>query len=99
MTTPGGSLGNFSDYAYNGFGLSRIRADNTGDLDSLGLGGHIAIYNSGDSHGPPVSPSEVISPSEMLAVGDGFAAKGVWLLGLSINLSRNCDWNGYAFQE
>jgi prepilin-type processing-associated H-X9-DG protein len=35
----------------------------------------------------------------MLAVGDGFAAKGVWLLGLSINLSRNCDWNGYAFQE
>jgi len=69
---------------------------NSGDPDSLGLGGHGAYAKS---HAPLVHPSEVVSPSEMFAIGDGFSgSKGV-LLDLSKNISRNTDWNGYAFQK
>lgn len=56
----------FMDYDYNGFGLS-----GRSDRDSLGLGGHVGFGGSG-GYSPPVGASEVLSPSDMMAVGDGF---------------------------
>jgi prepilin-type processing-associated H-X9-DG protein len=96
---PGGILANDMDYGYNGFGLSRM-AQSAGDPDSLGLGGHKSFNpNDNGSHAPPVSDSEVVSPSEMIAIGDAFSgSKGV-ILDLGGNISRNFDWEGYMFQS
>ena len=60
---------NYLSYGYNDFGL-----DARTDTNSLGLGGH-RIYSNGTEHmplSPPVSESEVASPSDMMAIGDGF---------------------------
>ena len=69
----------FSNYGYNAYGLRRWE-----DTDSLGLGGHMGNRiptNSIDSpylDSPPVRESEVVNPSEMMAIGDGFTGgKGV----------------------
>ena len=49
------------------------------DTNSLGLGGHNAyglLLSPGNTRRDPVSPvsgTEVVSPSEMMAIGDGFA--------------------------
>ncbi len=62
----------FSNYGYNAYGLRRWE-----DTDSLGLGGHKGNRiptNSVDSpylDSPPVRESEVVNPSEMMAIGDG----------------------------
>lgn len=55
----------YVSYGYNAYGMKRAR----GDTNSLGLGGHSSRLNSNS----PVNESEVVSPSEMIAVGDGFA--------------------------
>ena len=62
--------GPFWSYGYNVQGLSART-----DTDSLGLGGQ---YVWSDSHppAPPVSESAVSSPSEMMAIGDGFQGSG-----------------------
>lgn len=54
----------FNDYGYNWHGLSS-------STNCLGLGG---TYNWPvvPSPSPPVSASQVVSPSEMIAIGDGF---------------------------
>jgi len=63
----------FANYGYNAYGLRRWE-----DADSLGLGGHKGNRiptNAVDSpylDSPPVRESEVINPSEMMAIGDGF---------------------------
>lgn len=63
----------FSNYGYNAYGLRRWE-----DPDSLGLGGHKGNRvptNSADSpylDSPAVRESEVVNPSEMMAIGDGF---------------------------
>ena len=54
-------------YGYNWCGMSK-----DSDTNSLGLGGHY-IGNISRHVAPPVSESEVVSPSEMMAIGDGFA--------------------------
>ncbi|HEY3854683.1 MAG TPA: prepilin-type N-terminal cleavage/methylation domain-containing protein [Verrucomicrobiae bacterium] len=59
-------------YGYNWCGMSK-----NGDTNSLGLGGH---YMGGISRvtAPPIRESEVVSPSEMMAIGDGFiGGKGI----------------------
>jgi prepilin-type N-terminal cleavage/methylation domain-containing protein/prepilin-type processing-associated H-X9-DG protein len=62
----------FSNYGYNAYGLRRWE-----DAESLGLGGHKGNRiptNSVDSpylDSPPVRESEVVNPSEMMAIGDG----------------------------
>jgi len=62
-----------SNYGYNAYGLRRWE-----DPESLGLGGHNGNRvptNSVDSpflDSPPVRESEVVNPSEMMAIGDGF---------------------------
>ena len=55
----------FISYGYNWYGLGSLT-----DTNPLGLGGHFidASYESS----VPVRESEIISPSEMIAMGDGF---------------------------
>jgi prepilin-type N-terminal cleavage/methylation domain-containing protein/prepilin-type processing-associated H-X9-DG protein len=67
-----GILGDgFSSYGYNAFGIG------VSSNFSLGLGGHYGfthVMQAGQPAvvKPPVTISEVISPSEMMAIGDGF---------------------------
>ncbi len=71
----------YDDYGYNWHGLSRSTETNC-----LGLGG---TYNCPvvPSPSPPVNESQVVSPSEMIAIGDGFyGGNGVVLDG---------NWNLY----
>lgn len=56
----------FMSYGYNWQGLSAKT-----DTNSLGLGGHY-VWTVSRVPAPPVSDSEVVSPSEMMAIGDGF---------------------------
>ena len=63
-------------YGYNGYGLISQKAllQPTGTV-SLGLGGHRTYSNTGSSISlaePAVNEVEVVSPSEMMAIGDGF---------------------------
>ena len=54
----------YVSYGYNSYGVER----NGNWTNSLGLSGH--IFSRSDW---PVKESEVVSPSEMIAMGDGFA--------------------------
>ena len=58
------SLG-YVSYGYNAEGMIRVR----GDTNGLGLGGHSFRL---ETHSPPVNESEVVNPTEMIALGDGF---------------------------
>ena len=79
----------FSNYGYNAYGLRRWE-----DTDSLGLGGHIGNRiptNSADSpylDSPPVRESEVVSPSEMMAIGDGFVGGNEVIVNTTENSGR-----------
>jgi len=55
----------YEDYGYNAYGLSSWN-----DTNGLGLGGHFASSPCV----PPVRESEVSSPSDTMAIGDGFLA-------------------------
>ena len=58
----------FFSYGYNGYGLSAQT-----DTNSIGLGGH-NVWNP-TNHilpPPPINETEVVNPSEMMAIGDGF---------------------------
>jgi prepilin-type processing-associated H-X9-DG protein/prepilin-type N-terminal cleavage/methylation domain-containing protein len=57
----------YESYGYNLYGMSAKT-----DTNSLGLGGHCVGSISHMSLAPPVSESEIASPSEMMAIGDGF---------------------------
>ncbi|HEY5234146.1 MAG TPA: DUF1559 domain-containing protein [Verrucomicrobiae bacterium] len=56
-----------TDYGYNCYGMSAST-----DTNSLGLGGHHIWISSSQQPASPISESEVVSPSEMMAIGDGF---------------------------
>ena len=83
-------------YGYNGFGLSLTGATHGDTTESLGLS---RPKLSSNTPALPVSPSDVVSPGEMLAIGDGFTGSKSVILDLSMNISRNHDWNGYQYQE
>ncbi len=63
--------GTFLSYGYNGYGMTTMM-----DTNSFGLGCH--HFSSGfnpnapQSPAPPVKETEVVSPSEMMAIGDSF---------------------------
>jgi prepilin-type N-terminal cleavage/methylation domain-containing protein/prepilin-type processing-associated H-X9-DG protein len=57
----------FISYGYNGLGLSAET-----DANGLGLGGHLLSWSSSHTTASRVSESEVVSPSDMMAIGDGF---------------------------
>jgi prepilin-type N-terminal cleavage/methylation domain-containing protein/prepilin-type processing-associated H-X9-DG protein len=81
----------YDDYGYNSYGLTRIDPHAVKDLSAaVGLGGH-AIFASSDS---PVRPSEVLAPSDMLAIGDEFLGSKDVLLDCGWAVSRNHDWIG-----
>ena len=62
----------YDSYGYNWNGLSSPSASN-----SLGPGGH-HVWNGLQFSEPAVAEAEVVSPSEMMAIGDGFCgANGV----------------------
>jgi prepilin-type processing-associated H-X9-DG protein/prepilin-type N-terminal cleavage/methylation domain-containing protein len=89
------------DYGYNSDGLIRIKPDGGSDLNSFGLGGHAVAFNK-QNHGstaPPIHPSDIVNPSEMLAIGDGFAGYKDVLLDTVPWLSRNRDFNGSETQR
>jgi len=56
----------YLSYGYDSDGMSH-----PDDTNSLGLGGHYT-FTSSHLPAPAVMESEVVSPSEMLAIGDGF---------------------------
>ncbi|MGA2869167.1 MAG: prepilin-type N-terminal cleavage/methylation domain-containing protein [Verrucomicrobiota bacterium] len=60
----------YISYGYNGLGLSA-----ESDTNGLGLGGHL-IGSSSHTTSSRVSESEVVDPSEMMAIGDGFEGGG-----------------------
>jgi prepilin-type processing-associated H-X9-DG protein len=59
------TMGVWFSYGYNFLGLN-----SSGKNDALGLGGK--TISIGGPLAPPVGESEVISPSDMIAIGDGF---------------------------
>jgi prepilin-type processing-associated H-X9-DG protein/prepilin-type N-terminal cleavage/methylation domain-containing protein len=70
----------YESYGYNWYGMSSKLETN-----SLGLGGHY-IWNAAHSSAPPISESDVVSPSKMMAIGDGLEGgsgiirDGTWIL-------------------
>jgi prepilin-type processing-associated H-X9-DG protein/prepilin-type N-terminal cleavage/methylation domain-containing protein len=70
----------FSCYGYNAFGALRNR-DLTNFPNSLGLCGHVeAIFSKSfpflDLEGTPILESEVVNPSDLMAIGDSFDGRG-----------------------
>lgn len=66
-------------YGYNWYGMSAQT-----DIKSLGLGGHY-VYSASCLPLPAVQESEVASPVEMMAIGDGFVGgKGVIVDGTEV---------------
>jgi prepilin-type processing-associated H-X9-DG protein/prepilin-type N-terminal cleavage/methylation domain-containing protein len=91
---------NYHSYGYNDFGSSGQT-----DTNSLGLGGHRVEGTSLLHHSlpPPVNSTEVVSPSEMIAIGDGFyGGNGVlregWILWRTYGLTDDSGStkNSYA---
>ena len=68
------SNGYYLSYGYNSYGLSAST-----DTDSLGIGGH-HVWHYPQEPAPPVMGSEVASPSEMVAIGDGFKGNKDYLV-------------------
>jgi prepilin-type processing-associated H-X9-DG protein len=68
----------FSSYGYNAFGLATNK-----DVNSLGLGGHHGMGNLRSDgkiiSAPPIGESEVASPSDMMAIGDGFIGNNLFI--------------------
>jgi len=65
--------------AYFSYGYNWVGMSSSEDTNALGLGGHNAyglLLSPANTRSDPVSPvsgTEVVSPSEMMAIGDGFA--------------------------
>jgi prepilin-type N-terminal cleavage/methylation domain-containing protein/prepilin-type processing-associated H-X9-DG protein len=78
----------YDSYGYNINGLSPMSASN-----SLGLGGH-HVWNRSQFPAPAVTEAEVVSPSEMMAIGDGFCgANGV------IQDGKIALWRRFGLQD
>jgi prepilin-type processing-associated H-X9-DG protein len=56
----------YSSYSYNAYGFC-----NKTDTNSFGLGGHY-VWKGSRLSAPAVGVSEVVSPSDMMALGDSF---------------------------
>lgn len=76
----------YLSYGYNWLGISAKT-----DANGLGLGGHRVWWSTlPHSDTPPVKASEVLSPSEMIAIGDGFVGNGTDIGDGAWALWRNC---------
>jgi prepilin-type processing-associated H-X9-DG protein/prepilin-type N-terminal cleavage/methylation domain-containing protein len=87
-----GALGSrFQSYGYNAFGTGE-------NLDSLGLGGHYGMLHASGRipiTKPPVSESDVVYPSEMMAIGDGFDGNNSQIFSGQGFLWRNVSGAGF----
>jgi len=72
----------FVSYGYNGYGMVTPT-----DINSLGLGGHF-VWKGSQLPAPPVNEPEVVSPSEMMAIGDGFIGGNNVILDGGLSLER-----------
>ena len=90
-----GTLGDgFSSYGYNAFGIG------VSSNFSLGVGGHYGFTHTIQPGDPPVVKpavlvSEVLSPSEMMAIGDGFHGTGADLYSGQDLLWRHHSYTGF----
>jgi prepilin-type processing-associated H-X9-DG protein/prepilin-type N-terminal cleavage/methylation domain-containing protein len=59
----------YISYGYNAYGMSAQT-----DTNSLGVGGHYVWDFPHNTHwpAPPMNENEIVRPSEMMAIGDGF---------------------------
>ncbi len=90
-----GILGrDFNSYGYNAYGVGA-------SLDSLGLGGHygfthVPAVGMPPVVKPPVSVSDIVAPSEMMAVGDGFHGTGTELFPGQGLFWRHSSFEGFS---
>jgi prepilin-type processing-associated H-X9-DG protein/prepilin-type N-terminal cleavage/methylation domain-containing protein len=81
----------YVSYGYNWYGMSARK-----DTNSLGLGGHY-VWNASRLPAPAVNESDVVSPSETMAIGDGFhggnsiVEDGAWVLWRSFDAEDMAD--------
>jgi prepilin-type processing-associated H-X9-DG protein/prepilin-type N-terminal cleavage/methylation domain-containing protein len=81
----------YLSYGYNSYGMSVKN-----DTNSLGLGGH-HVWSDSHVPAPPVSESEVVSPTEMIAIGDNFYGRngiiddGGFNIGRANNLQKDSE--------
>lgn len=83
----------FNSYGYNAYGIGV-------SSNSLGLGGHYGFTHVMQAGQPPVvkpsvSASEVVSPSEMMAIGDGIHGKGTELFSGQDLFWRHDSYTGF----
>ena len=86
----------YFSYGYNWVGMS-----SRNDTNSLGLGGHhiYAYLNSPPRYpAPPVRESEVVNPSEMIAIGDGFRGGDGTIRDGTMELWRTYDLTNFYFE-
>ena len=76
-----------TDYGYNCYGMSTIT-----DTNSLGLGGHHIWVSESTQPAPPVNESEVVNPSDMMEIGDGFKGGNGVIMDGSPYLWRTYVW-------
>jgi prepilin-type processing-associated H-X9-DG protein len=73
----------YESYGYNAYGVWNFSRDrNAGTIanyDSFGIGREFGNFHLGAS--PPVQQSEVVSPSSMIALGDGFCGNNTFVEG------------------
>jgi prepilin-type N-terminal cleavage/methylation domain-containing protein/prepilin-type processing-associated H-X9-DG protein len=84
----------FNSYGYNAFGIGV-------NSNSLGLGGHYGFTNVIQAGQPPVvkppvNESEVINPSEMMAISDGFHGNGTDLFSGQDLFWRHDSYTGFT---
>jgi prepilin-type processing-associated H-X9-DG protein/prepilin-type N-terminal cleavage/methylation domain-containing protein len=81
----------FISYGYNGYGMSAQT-----DANSLGIGGHYVWDFPKNTRwpAPPVNENEIVIPSEMMAIGDGFeGGNGI------VRDDVFALWRTYGFQD
>ena len=82
----------YASYGYNAFGIGA-------NLDSLGLGGTYGFAHAPVGMPsvvkPPVSAANIVSPSEMMAIGDGFHGNGAQIFSGQSVLWRHDFYTGF----
>ena len=84
----------FNSYGYNAFGIG------VSSNSSLGLGGHYGfthVMQAGQPPvvKPPVMASEIASPSDMMAIGDGFHGNGTEIYSGQDLFWRHDSYSGF----
>ncbi|HZQ46955.1 MAG TPA: H-X9-DG-CTERM domain-containing protein, partial [Verrucomicrobiae bacterium] len=81
--------GGYAAYSYNGFGVLQV-----GNLTNTpGLLGH---YDPDLNTIVPISESEVVDPSDMMAIGDNFFSDAYFM---RVDLASNGKWNAPSWHQ